>query len=486
MLRKTLFVFCLATAAVSLAFPSSQSVAEGPRWIRDVDQGRTQAQAEGKDLFILFTGHGWCAQCEVLDREVFQKDEFVDAAGADYVLVELEFNFGDSPEEKAREKKYREIQRRYLVKAFPTILLADPNGVPYAMIIGYEDGDGPAKTLAAIRAAQAGKQERDRHFRLADTASGMRRIEHLHRGIQSVAERLGSLEDCGDDPVLVFYKSQVDEILKSAGDGCEKIQRQYEVRLRKRDARREQEAVFAKLKEFDAARDYQGAIDYIGDTLKTTEDPGTRWRLERSRQVYLEWDDQHEKALANVRRLLRRPDLPEKYREYLIEREPYNLFKLGRIDEGLTLYDRLIAEEKDRDKRLSLLSSKAQMILGRNRPRQSIAVWEVYREAAKPGTEDWFTATALLGRQHAKLGEHRKALALFEEFLAYDKLPHVMLDAAGSHIALGEHAKARELIERVEREAASLEQSERKSDRDTAEQLKKWAAKLREKVGKGQ
>ena len=96
-------------------------------WIRDFDQGKKQAQAEGKDLFLLFTGHGWCAICEVLDREVFQKDEFVQAASADYVLVELEFNFGDSPEEKEREKEYRGLQRRYLVRGFPTIVLADPN-----------------------------------------------------------------------------------------------------------------------------------------------------------------------------------------------------------------------------------------------------------------------------------------------------------------------------------------------------------------------
>ena len=90
-----------------------------------------------------------------------------------------------------------------------------------------------------------------------------------------------------------------------------------------------------------------------------------------------------------------------------------------------------------------------------------------------------------MGRQHAKLGEHRRALALFEEFLAHDKLPHVMFDAAGSHIALGEHAKARELIDRVEGEAAALEQSERKSERDTAERLKKWAGKLRKDLNEG-
>ena len=132
MSRKAIFVLRLATATALLACLPSRSNAEGPEWIRDVDQGKKQAQAEGKDLFLLFTGHGWCAICEVLDREVFQKDEFVQAASADYVLVELEFNFGDSPEEREREKEYRGLQRRYLVRGFPTIVLADPNGAPNA------------------------------------------------------------------------------------------------------------------------------------------------------------------------------------------------------------------------------------------------------------------------------------------------------------------------------------------------------------------
>ena len=154
----------------------------------------------------------------------------------------------------------------------------------------------------------------------------------------------------------------------------------------------------AELNKFDATGDNQGAIDQnIARTLETVKDADTRRRLEWARQVYLEWDGQHKKALANVRRLLRQSDLPEEYRKHLAEREVYNLMKVGRIDEGLALCDRLIAEEKDPTKRIRLLRDKASWCSD-YRPQLSIAAYKVYREAAKPGTEDWSTATVLMGR----------------------------------------------------------------------------------------
>ena len=52
------------------------------------------ARLEGKDLFVVLTGHGWCYNCELLDREVFQKPEFVRKVSENFVCVELDFKFG--------------------------------------------------------------------------------------------------------------------------------------------------------------------------------------------------------------------------------------------------------------------------------------------------------------------------------------------------------------------------------------------------------
>ena len=49
------------------------------------------------------------------------------------------------------------------------------------------------------------------------------------------------------------------------------------------------------------------AIAYLDEQIKRPGDRDLQWRLERNRQVYLEWDHQHEKALATARRLLAVP-----------------------------------------------------------------------------------------------------------------------------------------------------------------------------------
>jgi tetratricopeptide (TPR) repeat protein len=93
--------------------------------------------------------------------------------------------------------------------------------------------------------------------------------------------------------------------------------------------------VFAKLKELQATKDYAKAIEYVASALETTKDPGIRWRLENSRQVYLEWSGRYDDALANSRRLQKDPELSAEKRESLLDREAYNLFNLKRIDEAI-------------------------------------------------------------------------------------------------------------------------------------------------------
>lgn len=483
---RTLLLLCISTAAVIIVGLPKQLLvaAEGPKWIRDVEDGKKQARAAAKDLFIVFTGHGWCAHCEILDREVFQQAEFVRSASKDYVFVELDFNFGDSPQEQERQKHYRELQNKYLIRVFPTVVLADADGVPYAMMTGYSTGRGPTKTLAKIRLARVAKKQRDRQFELAKSSTGIERVAHFHKGIQSVATLLGSLDERGDDPVLVFYKRQVDEILRSDKTKLATIRRNYEGRIRKRDEWMARESVFSKLKAFRAAKDYQGGIDYIADVLKNVEDRDVRWRLERSRQTYLEWDRQHDEALKNARRLLNQAGLADADRENLLDREAYNLFNLGRIDEGLAHYDRQIeAADGNPKKQLRLLGSKAQMILNRDRLRQSIDAWRAYREATKAGTEDWLDATALLARQYQKAGEHRRALELFGKFLELDKYSGIMLDAAESHIALGQHEQARIMIGQAQSAIGPLKRSARKSEKEEAARAEKRIDGLRAKLG---
>ena len=477
-------IACLVTVVVIPGLHPPKSPAEGIEWTPDFAAAKNRAKAEGKDLFILFTGRGWCAHCDILEEEVLSKEEFAKAVNPDYVCVELDFNFGDSPEEEKRKEAYSELRRRYLAWKAPTIVLADADGVPYAAVSGYPTGTGPNIALALIRSARARKATRDRHFAAAESCEGKEKAEHLHKGIQSVALMFSTLRSRGDDPVLVFYKPQVEEILDLEDESGE-LRSHYEARKAGRDASVARESVFEELKEFNKTRDYKGAIEYIAEALKTAEDAGIRRRLECSRQTYLEWDGQHEAALANARRLAADPKLSRKHREDYLDREAYNLFNLGRIDEAMAHYDRRLAEaEGDPASRARLLREKAGWLSHAGRTRESIEFWKAYRETTKPGTEAWFQATAHLMEGYEKCKDHPRVIALCDEFLEYHEFPGMILQTAASYIALGEIEEARKRIDRGEAAIRSLEQSGRRLDKESIKDLYKVLGELREKVEK--
>ncbi len=469
--------------AVNAERGSAQDKQVKPAWICDLDGAKKEATTSKKDLLIVFTGHGWCLHCQELDREVFQQAAFVEQANRDFVFVEFDFTFGDTPEDKAREIRYRKLQEKYLVRAFPTVILADADGMPYAIQSGYAKGTGVAKSLAVLRLAQVAKAQRDRNFKLAEPATGIERAEYLHNGIKAIAGLLGSIDDRGDDPVLVFYQAQVQNILKADATDTGTVRTQYEARRKKRDDWVAREAVFTKLREFDATNDYRGALKYLAEQQKKADDRDLLWRLEKTRQNYLERDGQYDEALKNARRLSKRPDVGEADREWLLDREAYNLHNLKRVDELIAHFDgRIAAAKNDAKKRLALLRTKADFIRYHDRPEETLAAWRAYREAVKPGSDDWLSATQGLADELRKEGQHRAALKLISEYLSVNKAAWLMLDAAESHIALREKDMASDMIGEAEIASRGLKDSRNELDAKVFARIDERMKRLRKQL----
>ena len=76
----------------------------------------------------------------------------------DFVLVEVDFTYGESQQERQRERVDRQLQKRFLSPGVPVVLLLDREGVPYAYAVdGYERGTEPQKILKQIDAARAAR-----------------------------------------------------------------------------------------------------------------------------------------------------------------------------------------------------------------------------------------------------------------------------------------------------------------------------------------
>jgi thioredoxin-related protein len=112
---------------------------EGP-WLTDFAAAKAKAKAEKKLLLVDFTGSDWCGWCKRLVSEVFSKEEFKKEAPLKFVLVEVDFPNAKKQSDEVK-KQNAELQKRYKVRGYPTIILMDADGQVIAQT-GYRQG-GP-------------------------------------------------------------------------------------------------------------------------------------------------------------------------------------------------------------------------------------------------------------------------------------------------------------------------------------------------------
>jgi thioredoxin-related protein len=218
------------------------------RWVRRVDEAQRLAAAERKDLFINFTGLEWCGHCIHLDTAVLSRREFR-ATATDFVLVDLDFP-ADRDQLGELKVSYDGWMKQYLVVSLPTIVLSDETGRPYAYFTGYDREVDVAKFMQQIAAARESRRTRDRELAVAKHASGAERARALHAAVQAVAARLGTIEERGDDPLMRFYRDEVEEICRlDAGNGLA-LREQYDARRRTRDEHRRGQAIIAELQRY--------------------------------------------------------------------------------------------------------------------------------------------------------------------------------------------------------------------------------------------
>ena len=177
----------VATAAWTL---TASTFAAGDLWVTDFEKAKTTAAAEGKDLLIDFTGSDWCGWCIKLRKEVFDLDAFKTAGPKNFVLVELDFPQDKSKLTKETQEQNAKLQTQFGIQGFPSIVLADAQGRPYAQT-GYQEG-GPEKYLRHLDELRAVRAKRDEAWKMADGASGVEKAKFLAAGLKVLDEKLAA------------------------------------------------------------------------------------------------------------------------------------------------------------------------------------------------------------------------------------------------------------------------------------------------------
>jgi thioredoxin-related protein len=233
-----------AAVAASLGFTSAFAGGEG--WTHDFAAAKKQAADEKKDLLVDFTGSDWCGWCIKLNDEVFKHDAFKAGVKDQFVLVELDYPQDKSKLSAETIQQNEELQEKYAVDGFPTILLCDAAGKPFAKT-GYQEG-GPEKYLAHLAELRSRKEVRDKALADAASAEGPAKAKALVAALDAM-----ELEDAA---VAAFYPEVIEQI--KAADPKD------ETGFAKKQARQTKLAEFERgLNGFGAKQDIEGALAYV-------------------------------------------------------------------------------------------------------------------------------------------------------------------------------------------------------------------------------
>ncbi|MDX1944915.1 MAG: trypsin-like peptidase domain-containing protein [Pirellulaceae bacterium] len=151
-------------------------------WEQDFEAAKKIAATQKKDILILFDGSDWCGYSIRMTETIFAKQDFLARAGENFVLVFIDFPRSPAAKAKVRDgARNHQMMERFGIEGYPTIVLADEAGRPYAYD-GYQKGD-VASFVARMKQWREVRAERDRLFAAVGSAQGE---SQLARAVEAV------------------------------------------------------------------------------------------------------------------------------------------------------------------------------------------------------------------------------------------------------------------------------------------------------------
>jgi protein disulfide-isomerase len=131
-------------AGLALLRVSAQEV----QWMTDLPKALAKAKAEHKMVMMDFNGSDWCPPCKALHKNVLESPEFAKFAKDNLVLVDVDFP--NKKQQSAELKKANaELQKKYEIKGYPTIVVLDADGKELNKKVGYSGQKAP-EFIAAL------------------------------------------------------------------------------------------------------------------------------------------------------------------------------------------------------------------------------------------------------------------------------------------------------------------------------------------------
>jgi len=143
MLNKLFFLFCTVVTICScrLQAEGQTTKTSAIKWQTNYEQAVQQSKSASKPLILFFTGSDWCGWCNKLDEEAFETPEFADAAGSKFIFLKLDFPLYSNQDQQIKSQN-KELQQKFEVRTFPTVIIVDPKQNQQIGVTGYRPGGG--------------------------------------------------------------------------------------------------------------------------------------------------------------------------------------------------------------------------------------------------------------------------------------------------------------------------------------------------------
>ena len=154
-------------------------------WLNDWRIAKLAATAQGKDILLEFTrplsSHSTATATATSSATDLDSDAFLRPIGGAFVLLRLSLSQDALPEDVAR---FNTWTTRLSVTKFPTFVLLDSHGTPYAR--SELVAKGAFAYLCEFQRLRKVRRRRDRHLALADATTGLERAHHLDAALNVV------------------------------------------------------------------------------------------------------------------------------------------------------------------------------------------------------------------------------------------------------------------------------------------------------------
>jgi len=122
------------------------------RFTQDLDAATKYAAEKDLPILLNFTGSDWCGWCKIMDKNVFNKEDWQAYAKDNLVMVWIDFPKNKSLVPEKYVTRNRELQGKYGVRGFPTYLLVDAKTNSVMGKLGAGRDKTPASFKAEVEA----------------------------------------------------------------------------------------------------------------------------------------------------------------------------------------------------------------------------------------------------------------------------------------------------------------------------------------------